>query len=148
MNFLFDVNICLSSYEKAAKQERIPFPLEFRNFLNYHKKMQSGILVFVKIRKYKEKLTFSKIYTEIISAVKGFQKVLRSGETLSGNPVYLSTSSKFVSEAISMSTSSPLMFLNTANSVITIDTTPLAVMGSEHSFSNLSSISPVFLFLL
>lgn len=60
------------------------------------------------------------------------QKVPKLSETLSLKPVTFWTYSKLVSEAISVKISYPLMFLNTANSVITVETTPLAVMGKVH----------------
>lgn len=43
---------------------------------------------------------------------------------------------------------SPLIFLNTANYVIKVDTTPFAVTGRVHSSRSFNSIFPVFLFLL
>lgn len=94
---------------------------------------------------------FTDIYTSLYQVDLfnfNVQKFLSSAATFSGKPVYFWTSSKFVSEAISIKTNSPSMFLNTASSVISIDTTPFAVIGNEHSFSNFNSTSPVFLFLL
>jgi hypothetical protein len=49
------------------------------------------------------------------------------------NPVCPCTSSKLLPSAIYVNTNLPLRFSNTASSVITIDTTPLAVSGRVHS---------------
>jgi hypothetical protein len=65
-----------------------------------------------------------------------FQNVPKLSATFSLNPVTFWTYSKVVSEAISVKISSPLMFLNTASSVITVETTPLAVMGKVHWFKS------------
>lgn len=75
------------------------------------------------------------------------QKVLRFSAISNLNPVCACTSSKVVSDAISINTNLPFLFSNTANSVINMSTAPLAVKGKLHASNNFFSTAPVFLFL-
>ena len=60
------------------------------------------------------------------------------------NPVCACTSSNVVSFAISVKTNLPSLFSKTANYVITIETTPLAVNGNLQFSSNLTDTLPSF----
>lgn len=62
------------------------------------------------------------------------QNYFNSLAITSSNPVLFLTSSSVVSLAISVNTSLPYWFSKTANSVISLLTTPLPVRGKLHSF--------------
>lgn len=104
------------------------------------------------LRAYWQKTSETSLYFSVIMIVLSifishqysYQKEPNGSAHVILNPVCFWTSSKELSFATSVSTSFPFLFSKTANSVMTIETTPFAVRGSVHSGSSFSSFSPLF----